>query len=152
MRTIKFRAWDKQNKKMLYPLQEKNGVWRTFNFYEDGFCEIVEVEHKNGLSVGDNKVVLVTDNVMQYTGLKDKNGKTELYEDDIVNYWFHDLQNNHFEKGKGIVTWGMTGWQLHIDYQLPNVDGGQLIEFWEDDELWDLEVIGNVWENPELLK
>ena len=75
--------------------------------------------------------------LMQYTGLKDKNGK-EIYEGDIV-------QGRIKDEGidvKGIVVYCECGYYFIKD---------------KDDEveiciISDLEVIGNIYENPELLE
>lgn len=64
-RTIKFRAWDKDIKQMLY----------SINVNADG---------RMILEYG-NYVASVSYPIMQYTGLNDKNGK-EIYEGDIVEW------------------------------------------------------------------
>jgi len=72
-----------------------------------------------------------TENVMQYTGLKDRNGK-EIYEGDIV-------------KDEGVVFKKDAAFQVK-NYPLMNF----FIEGFEDKKS-KLEVIGNIHENPELL-
>lgn len=69
MREIKFRAWDKESKKM-----------RTEEF---GFF----IGSSNGLSYNGELECYHKFVLMQYTGLKDKNEK-KIYEGDIVKYWF----------------------------------------------------------------
>jgi uncharacterized phage protein (TIGR01671 family) len=79
--------------------------------------------------------------LMQYTGLKDKNGK-EIYEGDIclINIWFGEL----YSKGKLPIVFkkGIFGYELYCgsgDYQMMELDGHE-------------EIIGNIYENPELLE
>lgn len=85
---------------------------------------------------------------MQYTGLKDKNGK-EIYEGDILAT-SNDGKNGHDE-------WTEDDWGYGI-VQL-DIIGGLLVNGWmssleHNDSVYSLEyveVIGNIYENPELL-
>lgn len=73
-------------------------------------------------------------NVMQYTGLKDKNGK-EIYEGDILqNDWNHN---------KFIVEWG-EGEYPHQS------DADSTVNKWNV-KYGGCEIIGNLYENPELI-
>jgi uncharacterized phage protein (TIGR01671 family) len=123
MREIKFRVWDKKNKRFISPTFMKitgiGRVWITEN--------------------GDYSLNVINDiELLQFTGLYDKNGK-EIYEGDIILY-----QVNDNYKCKAIVSWNIDGfilmWQ---DKTSPN----NLSDFWCENT----EVIGNVYENPELL-
>jgi len=78
---------------------------------------------------------------MQFTGLLDKNG-VEIYESDIV-------------KGKSKRLWSQKELQIHVIKwgSLQDVDYPvQCFGFEFPSNIEELEVIGNIYENPELLK
>jgi uncharacterized phage protein (TIGR01671 family) len=128
MRDIKFRAWHKYQKTMLYDLyldfQGNIGIWN----YEE--TEIKFIDRSDCLVL------------MQYTGVKDKN-EVEIYEGDMVKVVFekkeligkveYDSHNTaFFVRGKAINC--ILGW--HASGYISNC----------------IEVIGNIYENPELLE
>lgn len=127
-REIKFRVWDKPSKKILYPQE----VWIRDNGFDsitrkEGIC-FSKTNNLNGI-------------LMQYTSLKDKNGK-EIYEGDIVR-WV-DKYRMYETEGISEIVWRDTGFDIkdsRMGYE------GELLIDWDD-----LEVIGNIYENPELLK
>lgn len=76
MRDIKFRAWDKWDNKMEFP----NGSF-------------LDVPRR---IAGNWKEFLI---LMQYTGLKDKNGLKEIYEGDIIDVE-GNIKGNIYENNK----------------------------------------------------
>jgi len=119
MREIKFRAWDSFNRIMWGEADcYRNDLATFFREYEDAI-------------IGENKPIL-----MQYTGLKDKNGK-EIYEGDILRFELSEL--GYIEVGE--VKWIGSGFWMEApnkQFHLP----------FEDRR----EVIGNIYDNPELLE
>ena len=118
MREIKFRVWDGDRVHIvdLYWFEE-GGVreWPVKSFsseYED--------------------IVL-----MQYTGLKDKNG-VEIYEGDVVRNLSTTKQQQY---RKRVVTWAQYS-RRGVGFNVGATYGGAVT----------LEVIGNIYENPELVK
>ena len=122
MRDIKFRAWHRLNSELVYFDKEK--------LVNDQY----QIQHLACLMRGDYGDVL-----MQYTGLKDKNG-VEIYDGDIVS--------DHV--GIGIIKYS----EIKAAYKVSYNDGFAkwFIDYMNRYERKSIEVIGNIYENPELLK
>jgi len=121
MREIKFRAWDKRMKEMF-----NNVFLAGCRIYKNK--PLMWIEHDNGF----NK--LFQGELMQFTGLKDKNGK-EIYEGDIVKYMvgpWEQICEVYFSDGMFKVKTDTLAWECGNDPVT-------------------IEVIGNIYENPELL-
>ena len=145
MRELKFRAWDSADKMMYHNIQD--GIK-----FDDGSCYSFDKFLRN--SVGDPDMEDYHRwSIMQYTGLMDKNGK-EIYEGDIIqsksemvrlvtneptgriaikNYtvrWEHEIARwGRFKDGKFELLSGLKKEYLDQWYT----------------------VIGNIYENPELI-
>lgn len=157
MREIKFRAWDKKTKKM----REVDSIAfhsskSAFDYNPSGLPKMVClwgkncIEYKNIILQREPKNVIL----LQYTGLKDRNGK-EIYDGDIID--IHQTVNgcNLFQ-----VVWDKIGWSARY---VQNEARGMLYEY-DLEELFDvnyedqypyevtIEVVGNIHENPELLE
>lgn len=139
MREIKFRAWDKKLNKMLDVL----GIY----FHRNG--SVMNISLRDG---GHHSGELI---LLQYTGLKDKNG-VEIYEGDVVQDstgWGGEVRfgkqqrRNHLnEVPEDFIGWYVWGkdpddsvW-THFDSVTQSLIDG------------DAEVIGDIYSNPELLK
>ncbi len=117
MRTIKFRAWDKNKEKMIYPGQ--TAIWSR---------------HAK-VSSGDLIDWFEDEDLMEFTGLKDKNGK-EIYEGDLLK---RDKRKKRISVAKfsgGMFLFSIVG-EPYFDYPF---------------DARKFEVVGNLYENPELLK
>lgn len=145
-RTIKFRVFDTISKQM--------HLVKSINYADDGFAETItvhpafpmgDIRHGiyNGLVNGENG------QLMQFTGLKDKNDK-DIYEGDILRIPYtepestqsHDLVLVEYK-------YGAFGYK-----NCPSLRGGRfdilysLIGETETDDC--AEIVGNMYENPEL--
>ena len=119
----KFRAWDSTRKRMLQVRQ----ILIPDGNNENGLQEV----SVSGLKFGTNPSHwLIAPPLMQYTGLKDKNGR-EIYEGDVVRTPSHHTGRVFDRLGCWFVEMGA---ELGY-YYAPG-----------------LEVIGNVYENPDLMK
>ena len=114
MREIKFRAW-------------ADGIMMqvaTLRLNEDG-----------SIDWG-----LLPKTLMQFTGLKDKNGK-EIYEGDIIEYQQDNDHENDYPMRQAAVEYGHGAFHINGHYFMA-------IQALAND----CAVIGNIYENPELLK
>ena len=131
MRIKKYRIWDQNENKMIY-----NECTNYIHFKDDGTI--------NCFGYPLNNIVL------EFTGIKDKN-KSEIFESDI-------LTDN---KNKWVVEWhdqGAKWWLKRIvnnnlkgdDYLIECIDNYDLGNGYYT--RMDLEIIGNIYENKDLLK
>lgn len=138
MRAIKFRAWDKTHKKMLDRVLAGPG----------DPCSIVwdEIGHE-WLNFDES-----CGTIMQYTGLTDDNGK-EIYESDIALDHKHiDLKTIvKWRDGKGEWLGSEVGWVLNNGYYTTEFETCTKSPY-EHEEIVNVTILGNIYENPELLK
>lgn len=128
-RQIKFRAWNNEHKKMYKVatlfLDKQGNVTGVHVLFSGGIgAAVVTSPYVEAISV----------KVMQFTGLKDKNGK-ECYEGDIVT--------NGGIVAEVVYALGSTGFELRTKK-------GKFVgspTSWEN-----IEVVGNIYENPDLIK
>ncbi|MBO8161304.1 MAG: hypothetical protein H0Z24_06665 [Thermosipho sp. (in: Bacteria)] len=141
MRDIKFRAWHKEKRKMFYPIQlewSKEGyVGKPKGLYI--WREPFDDENVDWVSHGE---YIEDCELMQYTGLKDINGK-EIYEGDIVK-----INNKHIAQVK--FSRGMFKFKLNETIYADFEETDILFPFEVSEN--DIEVIGNIYKNPELLE
>jgi uncharacterized phage protein (TIGR01671 family) len=136
-RPIKFRVWDKITNQYLQEL----GIYYWHIPYSLDGEEITGEANLVGLSE-----LLKHDNFVtqQYTGLTDINDK-EIYEGDIVQY----NQNSSYDNMDFIAKWS----DDKLGFIFQSNSGEQLVNQTPHlNRFKHLEVVGNIFENPELLK
>ena len=123
MREYKFRAWDKRKEKF------------RDDVYIDGDGNLYEFSKKTGYGTAISYLNDEYIDVTQCTGLVDKSGQ-EIYEGDVYHLGDENI--------KYIVVWhdaSLIGNQI-------GTSGYAGLSYWQDD----IEILGNIFENPELIK
>lgn len=135
MKIIKFRVWDKIREKMNYEPETSCSGWEEFPI--------------NEIAKDEDKVL------MQFTGLLDKNGK-EIYEKDILQFsdkseWYRSelismtIQGKtKEEKQEFLNSQSFERREIKIPEDYEWLLSSEIQQEWE--------IIGNIYENPELLK
>jgi uncharacterized phage protein (TIGR01671 family) len=119
MREIKFRAWDKEGKRMIY-----DGI-------EFELMAMNKDKHRTdakNIFIGFNENDYQNFAIMQFTGLLDKNGKP-IYEGDRVRTW---------NGNRGTISYSEGYWRI-----------GQRGRKIEEHEWNSFEVIGNIYEDKQ---
>jgi len=153
MREIKFRVWfppydETEDGKVIHyegsmnynPQFEKVTVYTKELFDEGALAKAVKGNINEAFVDSGNPI-------MQFTGLKDKNGK-DIYEGDI-------LSNDRYADELRQVIWNDVGALFQTVYfraiQI-RTSGGRFPNSMPLDTDWHFEIIGNIYQNPELLK
>ena len=139
----KYKAWDKSDKRMIthkqdfIPLIVTNfGVMRLSPKHENNLYSIVDVERFE---------------LMQYTGLKDKNDK-EIYFDCEIFRFKVITSIDGYDQLIGIMTYNDEELRAEIDiYPENNKEGYVCLSYQPNIQMYDFEIIGTKYENPELL-
>ena len=156
VREIKFRAWDEKNKRW-YKDSDPDCVLE----FDGSITQINVVGEYDGelfYSFDDKKGLIL----VQYTGLKDKNGK-EIYEGDILRTWEQEEYVPDRDSGGGIVGYdkidgfsqlGIVSYHsASFIYTTKKHLKGRKEEInIPIDWLQDFVIAGNIFENPELLE
>ena len=147
-REIKFRCWDNEKKTMVLP-----GTFATIDngevylkMYMDGdlFAQSdsdggKDGLHEHGLDFEKNRFTL-----MQFTGLYDRMGQ-RIFEGDILQ-WGDPKSDMGVQRGSVIFLEDLAMFSIQLS------DGWFHFADDEDRIIQGLEIIGNIYENPELLK
>lgn len=166
-RVIKFKAWDNKHKKIWTLKELLMPIHYDANSFMDLLLEVqINPAIKKWMTINyryllDNYDVLdgfTTEEdewdfsedfiVLQYTGLKDKNGR-EIYEGDLVH------RHDHWNNCKGVI-------RRNHEIQEgcdTSADSIETVEFRDGSFQWfpyyeseaGYEIVGNIYENPELL-
>ena len=135
MREHKYRAWHIIQKRM-YSAEEMGKDQLTLMSDGRGFANISSGDVK--LSQIDNNQTMIP---LQYTGIKDKNGR-EIYECDFLRF---ERKKAQFSSGIYLVAWDEEDCAFVCEREIPYN--------WLSPSVWhECEIIGNKYENPELIE
>jgi uncharacterized phage protein (TIGR01671 family) len=150
MREIKFRAWDKKEKRMRIVAALKFGMKEVLlgesfvGGVADFFIETVAPQQVDKVW----SIISAKDcEVMQFTGLKDGNGR-EIYEEDVVRLYGNALAEVKWvDAAPRMIGFGAFEFKRGDERVIDTADVKTFAR-----EMARAEVIGNIYENSELLK
>lgn len=161
-RILKFRLWDKSINKMIYPSEIKENSFETY------YMDLKNGEVKLYQNCYDGGFFNEDVDMMQFTGLYDKNGK-EIYEGDIIlTQPLRDRPFSQKAKSKrlrGIVKYNIgcgknfindpdkiRYWAAEWDIEIIDKKEHQKYNNYGWGLFFECEVIGNIYDNKNLLE
>ena len=102
--------------------------FRVWDWVEKQMCHVIAADFQDNADL------------MQYTGVKDKNG-VEIYEGDVIRHPTGKYGTD-FEIKWSPILCGFTAMQIESGHPSPQLNQGNMCYF---------EVVGNIYENPELV-
>ena len=117
-------------------LTQNSGTTQNGKTFIDSFIQTSHYEHGE---------LVKTDTIGQYTGLTDKNGK-KIFEGDILQIYEGSEDDGY--KIREVYSYRGV---LCVDYETSEWDFNALA-FLDSDNVFTFEVIGNIYDNPELLE
>lgn len=133
-REIKFRAWDKEREELLpVTLMDWPQWWVSCEPVREGVTHPLDYGERNSFKNENTDRHIL----MQYTGLKDRNG-VEIYESDIIQSKNGQVGTVIWDGDRFLVRWTANNPLKEVyDSNMPAAKNGI--------------VVGNIWEHPHLL-
>lgn len=128
-REIKFRAYLKESKVIV----NIESYFKIKAFLDNTY-------YLDSNTINDSNCIIEDFELLQYTGLKDVNGK-EIYEGDVLAWRGNDTTDN--SRLSKVIYKGSSFYVVGINW---------MANWWLEEQNGSYEVIGNIFENPELLK
>lgn len=145
MREIKFRIFNKSSGKMFLPYQYKNGQL-LLRMWDGMIVDVYEAEMREVLRENEAEHLIP----LQFTGLKDCKG-VEVYDGDIIKIgdskWF---DAGYYETG--VVEFKNCAWYFGNVIPYSIIQSASQVSDTPATNYNIFEVIGNIYENPDLIK
>ena len=136
----------------------KNGEWIEGSLIDldidSGYCYIVP-PYKGASTlpinflITDGMKLVIPETLCQFTGLCDKNGK-KIWENDILMAHLDEFYTE--DVTYETIEWGVAGWVVHETSSIDREHGSVDREYIDEFDLKHFEVVGNIFDNKELLQ
>lgn len=156
MRTIKFRGKRCDNSEWVCGYYVGcTETWKGGHFHKSWI--ITSARSNGGFFALQGRYPVQDQTIGQFTGMHDKNGK-EIYEGDIIKYTRYNFKSEYLKEEKieeiYVVFWNESKHAFYCHTEFENGGGSSGFLVFEDEraEKNEIEIVGNIHDNPELLR